>query len=159
MCLHDLTKWAVNGAVSLCIGQTGVADFTVFVGEAPKETDQGPGIVAIGNGWNAWLGEISHAPANVAPTSSNPLGPFLGAALAAGEVFKRGRGIRRGRFLSSDGFSLWSGASAQHWNDLEDGPELTAATLPPIHLVGAGAVGNALAYVIANLGLAERISS
>jgi hypothetical protein len=79
----------------------------------------------------------------------------LAAALAAGEIFKRSRGIRRGRFLSGDGYSLWSGESSQKWIDLADGPEVTGAVLPPAHIVGAGAVGNALAYIIANLGLVE----
>lgn len=154
-CLEDLATWAVSGAVSLTTQQFGVVDHTVFVGEAPQETDQSSGIITIGNGWKAWLGEVSHARSNVVPTSPNPLGPFLGAALAAGEVFKRCRGIRRGRFLSGDGYSLWSGASSQNWIDLEDGPEITKATIPSIHVVGAGAVGNALGYIISNLGLAE----
>ena len=66
-----------------------------------------------------------------------------------------GRGIRRGRFLSDDGYSLWSGTSSQNWIDLHDGPEISGAVLPPAHIVGAGAVGNALAYIVANLGLVE----
>jgi hypothetical protein len=68
-CLEDLATWAVSGAVSLTTQQFGTVDHTVFVGEAPQETDQNSGIVTIGNGWKAWLGEVSHARPNVVPTS------------------------------------------------------------------------------------------
>jgi hypothetical protein len=155
-CLEALASWAVNGAVSVTTSQTAtVVDYTVFVGDAPEEPCQGHRLVAVGDGWRAWVGDPSNARLSIVPTSPNPLGPFLAAALAAGEIFKHSRGIRRGRFLSDDGYSLWSGASSQNWIDLHDGPEISGAVMSPVHVVGAGAVGNALAYIIANLGLVE----
>lgn len=155
-CLETLTAWAVNGAVPVTTSHTAaVVDYTIFVGEAPHEPCQGHSLVALGDGWRAWVGDPSNAKPAVLPASRNPLGPFLAAALAAGEIFKHSRGIRRGRFLSGDGYSLWSGASSQNWMDLHEGPEVSGAVLPPTHIVGAGAVGNALAYIIANLGLVE----
>lgn len=155
-CLEDLGTWAVNGVVPVTTLQSGTAvDFTLFAGEAPREPDQGSGIVAIGTGWKAWVGDLSREGPSVEPVSPNPLGPFLAAALAAGEIFKRARGIRRGRFLSSNGYSLWSGTSSEAWVDLDDGPETTGATLTTVHIVGAGAVGNALAYIVASLGLSD----
>jgi hypothetical protein len=155
-CLEPLASWAVNGAVSVTTSQTAtVADYTVFVGDAPQESRLGRGLVAVGDGWKAWVGDSSNARHSIVPTSPNPLGPILAAALTAGEIFKHSRGIRRGRFLSGDGYSLWSGASSRNWIDLHDGPEISGAVLPPTHVVGAGAVGNALAYIIANLELVE----
>ncbi len=155
-CLEALASWAVNGAVSVTTSQTeAVVDYTVFAGDAPEGSCQGHRLVAVGDGWRAWVGDPSNARPSIVPTSPNPLGPFFAAALAAGEIFKHSRGIRRGRFLSGDGYSLWSGVSSQNWTDLHDGPVISGAVLPPVHIVGAGAVGNALAYIIANLRLTE----
>lgn len=157
-CLTPLSAWAVNGAVGLTATPTTTpADHTIFVGSASTELipPHGHVLTAIGEGWRAWVGDPAHAPRAVSSLNSNPLGPFLAAALAAGEIFKRGRGIRRGRYLTADGHSLWSGRSDSDWNALEGGPNVAGLTLRPVHIVGAGAVGNALAYIIANLGPAE----
>jgi hypothetical protein len=152
--LETLATWAVNGAVPITTSRTpSPADQLVFVGEAPRNLRQG--LLVVGEGWKAWAGEPFHFGPSLTPISRNPLGPFLAAALAAGEIFKRGRGIRRGRFLSQDGYSLWSGVSSGTWIDLDDGPEITGAALSPLHIVGTGAVGNALGYVLANLGLSR----
>jgi hypothetical protein len=155
-CLEALAAWAVNGAVSVTASQTAtIVDYTVLVGEAAQEPCQGQRLFTVGDGWRAWVSDPSNAGPAVSPASRNPLGPFLAAALAAGEIFKHSRGILRGRFLSGDGYSLWSGASSRNWTDLHDGPEIWGTILPPTHVVGAGAVGNALAYIITNLGFAE----
>jgi hypothetical protein len=50
-------------------------------------------------------------------------------------------------------FTNWSGTASLDWDALEDGPQVNGSVLPPLHVVGAGAVGNALAYLVANLGL------
>ncbi len=81
--------------------------------------------------------------------------PFLAAALAAGEIFKRSPSLRRGRFLSADGYSLWSGGTSSEWNALVDGPAVSGIRLPPTHVVGAGAVANALGIILANLELSS----
>lgn len=157
-CLQRIAAWAVNDAIPVATVLTAASvDYTVFIGEAPMAPDSvgGHSLLAIGEGWRAWVGEPSHAMPLVVPTSSNPLGPFLAAALVAGEIFKRGRGIRRGRFLSADGYSLWSGISSPNWIDLHEGPQIANAIVPPVHVIGAGAVGNALSYIVANLGLSE----
>ena len=157
-CLRSLATWAVNGAVTVSATRTNVAaDHTIFVGDAPsaRRTDDGHVLLAVGDGWRAWVGSSLGTQAPVLPTSANPLGPFLAAALAVGEIFKRGRGIRRGRFLSADGFSLWSGVRSANWADLDDGPAVGSAVLPPLHIVGSGAVGNAVAYILSSLGLNE----
>ena len=154
--LEAFAAWAVNGAVSVTTVQTGTdVDCTVFVGGMSQEPRRGHSLLTAGDGWRAWVGDPSNASLPVMPTSSNPLGPFLAAALTAGEIFKRSRGIRRGRYLVGDGYSMWSGTLSRNWNGLPDGPEVSDTVLPPIHIIGTGAVGNALAYIIANLGLSE----
>jgi hypothetical protein len=157
-CLQALATWAVKDAISISTIQTTVkADHTIFVGTFSPElnTDHGHALVAIGDGWRAWVGDPANSKGFTPPTLTSPLGPFLAAALAAGEIFKRTRGIRRGKYLSAAGYSLWSGATSPDWNLLEEGPTVAGVVLPPVHVIGAGAVGNALAYVFANLGLSD----
>ncbi len=157
-CLRDLAEWAVGGTVTVStIQTTATADHTLFVGGQPcaQALNQEHALTLVADGWRAWVGDPSRAPRSISPTSTVPLGPFLAAALAAGEIFKRSRGILRGKFLSGDGYSLWTGASSPDWYTLEDGPTTTGIYLPPTHLVGTGAVGNALAYIIASLGLTD----
>ena len=153
-CLQELAAWAVNGAIAVSMMLTDVAaDHTIFVGDpgpAPIP-DDGQSIVAIGDGWRAWIGDVPRSPGTISPTSGNPLGPFLAATLAAGDIFKRSRGLLRGRFLSADGYSLWSGGTSSDWNALVDGPGVSGIYLPPTHIVGAGAVANALGLILANL--------
>jgi hypothetical protein len=155
-CLRGLALWAVNGAVTLSATRTATrSDHTIFVGDPWQEVipDHGHTLIVVGDGWRALVGDAHYTSYAIWPTSINPLGPFLAAALAAGEIFKRSRGIRRGRYLSADGYSLWSGAKSSDWNALAEGPPVSGICLPPTHVVGAGAVGNALAYVIANIKL------
>ena len=56
---------------------------------------------------------------------------------------------------SAAGYSLWSGDVSSDWDALKDGPKIAGSALPPVHVIGAGAVGNALAYIVANLGLSK----
>jgi hypothetical protein len=157
-CLQTLAAWTVNGIISVSTALTETAaDYTIFVGAVQLDLvpNHGHSLLLVGDGWRAWVGDPRCGPMSVWPTSSNPLGPFLAAALAAGEIFKHSRGIRRGKFLSEAGYSLWSVASSSNWEALKDGPRITDSSLPPVHLVGLGAVGNALAYTIANLGLSD----
>jgi hypothetical protein len=156
-CLTEFSAWAVNGLIAVSATETATeADITVCIGDVPRIASATQEMfVVIGAGWRAWVGDADNAPRNVVPVSQCPLGPFLAAALAAGEIFKRGRGILRGRYLAGDGYSLWSGRKANNWIELEDGPEIARHALAPVHVVGAGAVGNALAYIIAYLKLAD----
>ena len=156
--LRGLAAWAVNGAIAVSTMRTGIAaDHTIFVGDPGPELipDYEQSLVAIGDGWRAWVGDAPRSPGTISPTSTNPLGPFLAAALAAGEIFKRSRGLRRGRFLSADGYSLWSGRTSSEWNALADGPAVSGICLPPTHVVGSGAVANALGLIFANLELSS----
>jgi len=149
-CLEDLGRWSVNKRVTVSVTpNSSLCDYSIVIGHVGGSTFlSGTVYVVVGDGWNAWIGEPSHAPADLTPRSENPLGPFLAAALASGEIFKRSRGLLRGSYLTANGFSLWSGDASVNWGDLVNGPELAGHTLPPTHLVGAGAVGNAFAYVV-----------
>lgn len=156
--LVSLSDWAVDGVVPVIERLIpDPADFTIFVGTPLPEPipNHGQVLTALGDGWRAWVGTPDLAPQGVLPSSGNPLGPFLAAALIAGEVFKRSRGILRGRYLTAEGFSLWSNKGSSAWGDLDPGPEIAGHVLRPLHIVGLGAVGNALAYIIANLQLSE----
>lgn len=151
-CLVSLTEWAVRDAVTCSVSNAcqGAVDWTIVVGDGCDDASA-DSLFVVGTGWRAWVGALSVAPKGVVPAHENPLGPFLAAALAAGEVFKRIRGIRRGRLLSEDGYSLWSGRHSARWSDLEDGPDLVGQELPALHVIGAGAVGNGLCYILANM--------
>jgi hypothetical protein len=157
-CLLPLSAWAVDGAVTLSSNSsTSEADHTIYVGGPPPALipPHQRALVVLGDGWRAWAGDPASAPQGVAPSSRTPLGPLLAAAMAAGEVFKRNRGILRGRYLTADGISLWSGRAASDWHSLEEGPAIAGHSLRPVHVAGVGAVGNALAYIVAYLELAE----
>jgi ThiF family len=157
-CLVPFGSWATNSAVSVTVQPNSrPADLTIFVGDCPASSDSslGRALCVIGDGWRAWIGVPERAPHRVIPSSTNPLGPFLAAALTAGEVFKASRGIRRGRYLTSNGYSLWSESASPDWDTLTEGPSLAGAVLPPVHVAGVGAVGNALAYMTMYLELAQ----
>jgi len=151
-CLPEIGLWAVLDAIPVSTEQMRQADFTIFVGPplGMPQSDAGHALAVVGAGWLAWIGDPSAATDVAHPRSKNPLGPFLAASLASGEIYKRVRGIRRGRYLESNGYSLWSGQSAPDYLELEDGPELVGLNLQPLHIAGLGAVGNGLAYIIAN---------
>ena len=152
--LVSLASWAVAGRVEVePFAPTGIADFLVVIGdgsEVPERDARIAALCAIGDGWKAWVGELDCAPRGCIPRSTDPLGPFFAASLVAGEVFKRTRGLMRGKYLTSHGYSLWSGGTNSSWAELEDGPSVAGRILAPVHLLGAGAVGNGVAYVIAS---------
>lgn len=156
-CLETLVRWAVGDKVSISTSETRQqADHLILIGSAATSKPlfaRRQVITVIADGWCTWVGEPKNAPHHTSPKSRCPIGPFLGAALAAGEVFKRTRGITRGKFLSSAGYSLWSGNSQEDWSMLEQGPEVSGLRLDPIHVFGLGAVGNGLAYLMQNMEL------
>lgn len=158
--LLGMVKWAVGDAVAVTIGDQQVnANLTIVVGcpdqvhcslDLPQNT-----LFSVGCGWKAWVGTERQAPRGVRPEGTDALGPFLAAALAAGEVFKRARGLVKGRFLEASGYSLWSGKAAEGWAELDNGPSLRGVMLPALHIIGAGAVGNAIAYTLGSSDLKD----
>jgi hypothetical protein len=126
------------------------ADHTIVIGGATT-LDSAKTIACIADSWKAWVGELKNVPDDRPSPSLNPVGPFFAAALAAGEIFKRTWGLRRGRFLDNHAYSLWKNSMSSVWEELDAGPALNELHLPPFVLVGAGAVGNALVYVLTHL--------
>jgi hypothetical protein len=157
-CLEHFSEWAVNGVVEVsAVVADAHPDHAIIIAADPAaiRVVAGHCLCAVGAGWRAWVGEQAAAAHRFLPESTLPLGPFLAAALAAGEVFKRSRGILRGRYLDASGYSLWSNRTSKQWDSLDPGPEVSGHSLPPVHVPGVGAVGNALAYIVAHLGLKE----
>lgn len=74
--------------------------------------------------------------------------------MLAGEVFKRARGLTNGKYLESFGYSLWTGQTGK-WTVLENGPELRQVELPPLYVVGAGAVGQAFIQIVGSSALSS----
>jgi len=148
--LSALAEWAVSGKVPVAGRSHRICDMTICIGDLPSDRDEPIDLWVIAAGWRAWVGTTrDHLPAKIfADADANPLGPYLAAALAVGEVFKRSRGLVKGRFAEDFGYSLWTGKTGP-WAELADGPPIAGATLPPFYLVGAGAVGQGLHAILA----------
>lgn len=107
---------------------------------------------------NGWLARVSSTPGCLGTDTalSNPLGAMAAAALGVSEVFKRVYGIEPAKapLLEATEFSLYNlSADAP-----VTGPELPAAIhLPDTLLVGAGAIGNAIALLMSQLQLHGRV--
>lgn len=154
--LVDLAHWAVGSAIAVEVTDTDVPpDICLGIGDDVHAPAGACSLHALADGWRAWVGTPEQMPdASDAFASGNPLGPYLAAAIMAGEVFKRGRGITRGRWIEDFGHSLWNGETAA-WPNLRDGPQLAGLSLPPFYLIGAGAVGQGLISVIGAAGFAS----
>jgi ThiF family len=148
--LIALTRWAVGDSVPTTCWSGEPCHVTICVGARPTNFTDRIDICVVGSGWRAWVGCEARrpAPGALVEGGSNPLGPYFAASFAAGEVFKRSRGLKRGRYAEDFGYSLWSGKEGT-WADLADGSPIEALDLDPIYLIGAGAVGQGLHAVLA----------
>lgn len=103
---------------------------------------------------NGWLARVSSMPGSLGNDTalSNPLGAMAAAALGVAEVFKRVYGIDSAQapLLEATEFSLYNLGES----DPLQGPELPdVVQLPPTLMVGAGAIGNAIALLMTQLPL------
>ncbi len=108
---------------------------------------------------NGWVARVSSGDKEL-PTEcgvQNPIGALAAASLGVGEVFKRLIGLRpeRGEFLNGFSYSLRQYRSE---NGKDTGPELPIDLRADILVVGAGAIGNGLIHLIAQLPFRGRIS-
>jgi molybdopterin/thiamine biosynthesis adenylyltransferase len=146
--LSRFARWAVGDAVPVL--RTLESDPTFTISIDPTAPAEEVDLYVAGAGWIAWIGTV--APSLTLVDTSNPIGPWFAACLAAGEVFKRARGLKRGQFAQQDeGYALWDGTTGP-LTELRDGPSLDGAMLPPFFMVGAGAVGQG---VVALLGASQ----
>ncbi|HUJ30710.1 MAG TPA: ThiF family adenylyltransferase [Candidatus Acidoferrum sp.] len=107
---------------------------------------------ATADGWNLHVGpgEVPEA----LPSSSLSIGPYFAACILASEVFKTVRGYDASRrCLTPVAMSLWA---FQTYDDVSQAPKAPTSIgpIPLPYLVGAGAVGQALAatFVTSRIG-------
>lgn len=149
--LKALGAWSVGiEVITASVSTSNQPDHTVVIGTHPMQ-DSPDAIACIADGWKAWIGRSQDAPQVSPSLSENPIGPLFAAALVAGEIFKKTWGLRRGRFLEQNGYSLWTNDADSSWDSLHAGPELAGLRISAFLLVGCGAVGNVLAYVLIHL--------
>lgn len=106
------------------------------------------------DGWRYFIGRTGHVPSSP-PESSLSIGPYLCASYAAGEVFKRLRGMKpgKGEFIENHFASAWTVSCADSWTELVDGPRAEAFdVLPHFYFAGAGAVAQAAALCLGSSG-------
>lgn len=116
----------------------------------PKRLAKAPFRVGVlGSGWNLFVGDSDCVP-DIVPADRNPFGPYFAACIAAGEIFKWLRGLRenRGHYIKSLNLSLWDYAQYGTWTELPSGEWPLSLKLPPLYLIGAGAVGQAVAAAL-----------
>jgi hypothetical protein len=141
VCGIDHPSQAPSDAIVLTIGP----------GPAPRH-----GLRVHGDGW--W-GAISTSAINAACSSALPLGPYVAACLAAGEVFKHVRLPRTQTQAAC--YSLWTlKACATPPAPQDQGPEDLSTVQLRVLLAGCGAVGSAfLAAAWAMPALAGKVTA
>lgn len=123
-------------------------DVEILIGRCAPNLSAQYSIGVYADGWNLFVGDPDLTPP-FKPRSGLPLGPYFAACVAAGEVFKSLRKLKPdgGAFARKLFMSLHDFRSMNSWDQLplvED----TAISIPPFYLVGAGAVGQALACTL-----------
>lgn len=102
---------------------------------------------------NGWLARVSSGSTCLSPECSqeNPVGALAAASLGVAEVFKRLVRIReaRGRYLDGLTFSLYD----YRVDTSDPGPTLPVDFQGDLLLVGAGAIGNGIVWVLSRLVL------
>jgi hypothetical protein len=135
----------------------GRVDVAVAVG-AGAPTGRADVVVAVeAAGWRCTVGDPERLAPLAGPADTNPVGAYLGACLAAGEVFKRALGLRpgRGRYLEAFGLSAWdwSGGELMQPSSLAAGDWVEPVALAPCYLIGVGAVAQALLATLVAAGI------
>jgi len=136
--LTEEVSWVDYEAV-LCLGRTGRV--------SPNATS------VIARGWLAAVSSSGPPPA-LPDAPYNPFGPILGACFGAAEVFKRllHAGPQKLAFLEPSVFSAYSYQVWDAGGTLDSRPALPQEIeLPATLLAGAGAVGNAFGYALAEV--------
>lgn len=142
--LQALANWVVGDAVPVLSNVKADRTFTISLDRTVPEEDCD--LYVAGLGWLACVGTSPPKRQNADP--QNPIGAFFAASLAAGEVFKRARGLTgRGTFAANHGYGLWDGTTGP-LDDLRDGPLLNQCSIDPLYLVGAGAVGQGIIVLL-----------
>ncbi|WP_038975214.1 ThiF family adenylyltransferase [Bradyrhizobium genomosp. III] len=126
----------------------------LHIGKPQGEARAPERLVIFADGWRLFIGR--EFPEGASTTSELSIGPYLAACFAAGEVFKRLRGLKpgKGELLGVDRdllLSVWSCEAAPSWEALAPDPKLPNMPLPDFYIAGAGAVAQALALGLAGV--------
>lgn len=146
--LMSMSAWANGNAVSVSCGSGEATDFSVCIGGT--RAFAGDGINVSARGWLAWVGTGASPRLPGDEHDANPLGPYFSACLAAAEVFKFARGLTKGRFAEDLCYSVWQGKEIS-LSSSDQGPAVSAFSIPPFLLVGGGAVGQGFMLTLAAL--------
>lgn len=149
--IQDLAKGIAGDAVAVRSGaRREEVEVEISIGRVENGGAQHR-LSIIADGWRFFVGSPDRAPV-ILPETANPIGPYFAACVAAGEVFKRLQGLRPGgaSFIGKAFFgSLWTVERGASWAELHEGEWPEEVALPPFYLVGAGAVGEAVAACLA----------
>jgi len=112
-----------------------------------------PWTAVTSSGWLSWVSSETNLPPAVDQTNS--IAAVFAASLGVAEVFKRLVGLKpgRGKLLDGFGFDLFRYQSAS--GDL--GPQLPDRLPMDLVLVGAGAIGNGVVYLLKRLPAVGKI--
>lgn len=118
---------------------------SVRIGPGPLSKDADLTLAVSATGWAGYVGQI---PAETIGDGENPVGAYVGACLAAGEIFKHVRSMRdeAGTYARR----MWLDAAEMRVVDEPaPGPSLPdGLRLPATIVAGVGAVANAFLHVI-----------
>lgn len=130
------------GLVPVLVDET--LDRTIAIG--PKVDGIKSDLYVWGNGWCGGISVDPISNCNFGPISSLPFGPYVGACLAAAEIYKAAR-MRLTDFVGNRHafYSLWSHQAAEQ--PIIDGPVSAEVELDAT-LVGVGAVGCAFLHTL-----------
>lgn len=128
-------------------------DFEIHVGPTAQTGHARHYLSAYGLGWRFAVSSQT-IPLASGDNADSPvaIGPYLAASLAAGEVFKRVRGMRVGGFIERVLGSAWTMSTADAWGLLEDGPAAIPLIQSHIYFAGCGAVAQAAAWTMTASG-------
>lgn len=133
-------------ACNLGVADPGAFDATLCVGT--RAQSEVPWTVINSNGW---LARVSSGPTSlpIDCDQTNPIGALAAASLGVAEIFKRLVKLKPSRGTLVDGvcFSLYS----YRTDETNPGPVLPTGLTLDLLLVGVGAIGNGVAYLLAQL--------
>lgn len=106
---------------------------------------------------NGWLARVSSGSKNLNSDCSqpNPMGALAAASLGVTEVFKRLIQLRetRGKFFNGLTFSLYN-----YKTETDDpGPAISEALPSDVLIIGSGAIGNGIVYLLSELWVTGRV--
>ena len=169
----NVTVWVPAGVDDVREVAERVARQTVFgpaieFVDAPRSLDRFAAILNVGHRcrtdlpWTAvtshgWLARVSSSGRELLGVcdQTNPIGAMFATSLGVADVFKRLIHLKptRGSLFDALTFSLWTYEAGS----TDPGPQLPQSLAVDAVLVGAGAIGNAIAYLIGSLPVRGRI--